>query len=307
MALGGVGTSAGYLLAAGAAAWLEPMFSWRVLWLLGLPTGAVILLLNRFIPESPRFLWAAGRRQEALAVLRRFAGRGEALEPDDARHPGPPTIDERHPVDGMRRLLEGRHAPLTWAMVTCGLGWGLVNFGFLLWLPTDLASLGVDPHAASGLLARSAVYALPGIAVVVWLYHRWSSFGTLVSFIALTALALLGFALLAQLGVRSSGATMAVTAVLLTAVSGVIAMLIPYAAEIYPVRLRGTGAGVIAASSKFGGIVGAGIALLGFFDHFALSALLLSLPMAGAALMLGGRGIETRGVRLEEIQQSLRG
>ena len=27
--LGGVGTSAGYLLAAGAAAWLEPLFSWR--------------------------------------------------------------------------------------------------------------------------------------------------------------------------------------------------------------------------------------------------------------------------------------
>ena len=56
VALGGVGTSAGYLLAAGAAALLEPIFSWRALWLLGLPTGLLIILLNRFIPESPRFL-----------------------------------------------------------------------------------------------------------------------------------------------------------------------------------------------------------------------------------------------------------
>ena len=56
VALGGLGTSAGYLLAAGAAALLEPLFSWRSLWLLGLPTGALIIVLNRWIPESPRFL-----------------------------------------------------------------------------------------------------------------------------------------------------------------------------------------------------------------------------------------------------------
>jgi putative MFS transporter len=59
VALGGLGTSGGYLLAAGAAATLEPLLSWRALWLLGLPTGALIIALNRFIPESPRFLRCA--------------------------------------------------------------------------------------------------------------------------------------------------------------------------------------------------------------------------------------------------------
>lgn len=307
VALGGVGTSAGYLLAAGAAAWLEPLFSWRVLWLLGLPTGAAILLLNRYIPESPRFLWATGRQPQALALLARFAGRREAVEADDARHPGPPVIDEAHPVTGARAMLQGRHAQITWALLTCGLGWGLVNFGFLLWLPSNLVALGVDARGASALLTRSALYALPGIAVVVWLYHRWSSFRTLVAFIVMTALALLGFAVLAGLGVKSPGLTVAVTAALLIAVSGVIAMLIPYAAEIYPVHLRGTGSGVVAASSKAGGILGAGLALLGFFDQLALSAVVLALPMAASALLLAGRGVETRGVRLEEIQQALEG
>lgn len=307
VALGGVGTSAGYLLAAGAAAWLEPLFSWRVLWLLGLPTGAIILLLNRFIPESPRYLWATGRQQQAMAVLQRFAGRQQHVEPDDAEHPPPPVVDEGHPVAGVRQLLRGRHAPLTWALILCGTGWGLVNFGFLLWLPSNLTALGVDAAAASALLARSAVYALPGIAVVVWLYHRWSSFYTLVAFIALTVLALLGFAGLATTGVQDTRLTVAMTALLLTAVSGVIAMLIPYAAEIYPVHLRGTGSGMVAASSKFGGIVGAGVALLGFFDHLALSAIVLAVPMAVSALLLARRGVETRGVPLEAIQQSLQG
>ena len=76
------------------------------------------------------------------------------------------------------------------------------------------------------------------------------------------------------------------TALLLVSSSGVIAMLIPYAAEIYPVHLRGTGSGVIAASSKFGGILGAGFGVLGVFGHFTLSALLIAVPMAVAALML---------------------
>lgn len=306
VALGGVGTSAGYLIAAGAAATLEPLFSWRVLWLLGLPTGAIILFLNRYIPESPRFLSNAGLEHVARAVLRRFSGgASDAIERDDAAHPGAPEIDEAHAATGLRHLLRGRHARITWGLLVCGTAWGLVNFGVLLWLPVNLAELGVDPKAASALLAKSAVYALPGIALVVWLYHRWSSYRALVLFIALTSLSLLAFAALDAMRLRSETLTIVATAALLVSVSGVIAMLIPYAAEIYPVHLRGTGAGVVAASSKFGGIVGAGLGVLGFFTHFAVSALLIALPMALSALMLWRSGVETRGARLEDIQRRI--
>lgn len=306
VALGGIGTSAGYMIAAGSAAVLEPLFNWRVLWLLGLPTGAAIIFLNRFIPESPRFLAAMGRHEESQAILRQFAGSKRALESDDATHPGAPVIDESHPVAGIRQLIQGRHARISWALLVCGTGWGLANFGFLLWLPTNLRELGVDPAAASALLAKSAFFALPGIAIVILLYQRWSSFKALVLFIALTAAVLLGFAALAVFGIRSTDVTTLATAALLISVSGVIAMLIPYAAEIYPVHLRGSGSGVIAASSKFGGILGAALAVFSFFDHFALSAILLALPMAVSAVMLWRSGVETRGVTLEDIQRALR-
>jgi putative MFS transporter len=184
-------------------------------------------------------------------------------------------------------------------------GLGLVNFGFLLWLPVNLVKLGVDPAGASALLARSAFIALPGIGVVVWLYHRWSSVRSLVLFIALTAAALLAFVAMALLDLRSAALTTAATAALLVSVSGVIAMLIPYAAEIYPVHLRGTGSGVIAASSKFGGILGAGLGVLGCFEHLALAAALIALPMMAAAVMLARTGIETRGLGLEAIQAAM--
>jgi MFS transporter, putative metabolite:H+ symporter len=61
---------------------------------------------------------------------------------------------------------------------------------------------------------------------------------------------------------------------------------------------------VIAASSKFGGILGAGFGVAGVFEHFAASALLIAAPMAVAALLLMRSGIETRGRGLEDIQDA---
>ncbi len=301
VALGGIGTSAGYLLAAGSAAVLEPMFSWRALWLLGLPTGLLIVFLGRYIPESPRFLANAGLDDAARAVLARFAG--SAATSDAAAV----VAEPEPPSGGLGQLLRGPHARLTWGLLVCGLAWGLVNFGFLLWLPVNLGSMGMDPAAASALLARSALLALPGIALVIWLYHRWSSVKALVLFVALTAASLLLFAALGAARVQSNAAMVGATALLLVSASGVIAMLVPYAAEIYPVQLRGTGSGLVAAGSKAGGILGAGLGVLGVFGHFALSALLIALPMLVAALMLARSGIETRGRRLEEIQSALAG
>jgi MFS transporter, putative metabolite:H+ symporter len=126
-----------------------------------------------------------------------------------------------------------------------------------------------------------------------------------VLFIALSTLSLLAFCVMGWMQLRSPTATILATAALLVSVSGVIAMLIPYAAEIYPVHLRATGSGVVAASSKFGGILGAGLGVLGFFGNFTLSALLIALPMAVSGVMLLRSGIETRGHRLEDIQTAL--
>jgi putative MFS transporter len=302
VALGGIGTSAGYLIAAGSAAVLEPLFSWRILWLLGLPTGALIIILDRWIPESPRFLANQGLLDQARDVLAKFSGAidrasssGSVMTADGAPRSSGST----------RNLLSGSHGWITWGLVVCGVAWGLVNFGFLLWLPTNLRAMGMADGAATTLLAQSALLAIPGIAIVIWLYHRWSSIKALILFAALTTVSLLVFCGFGIAGVRAPLAFIVATVTLLVSASGVIAMLIPYAAEIYPVHLRATGSGVVAASSKFGGILGAVGGVLGVFNDIAWSALLIAAPMALSALLLARSGVETRGRRLEDIERDV--
>src|SRR3954454_23376351 len=49
--VGGLGAVGGYFAASGFAAWLEPIFSWRILWFLNLPTGLILIFLNAFVHE----------------------------------------------------------------------------------------------------------------------------------------------------------------------------------------------------------------------------------------------------------------
>jgi len=98
------------------------------------------------------------------------------------------------------------------------------------------------------------------------------------------------------------------TALLLIGSGGMIAMLLPYSAELYPTKLRASGGGVTASSSKIGGIVGpSAVALIMTASPgLAIPALSLAAPLLLAAAALWMTGRETRGKRLEELQESLR-
>jgi putative MFS transporter len=297
--LGGIGTLAGYLVASGAATLLEPLFSWRALWLLGLPTGLLVIFLNKYIPESPRFLANAGLIHQAKAVLHKYNGEMSTPQPATAaKH----TDNE---VVSFYDIMRKPYAMMTLALIGTGIAWGVVNFGFLLWLPTNLRAMGMSADTTNGLLAQSGLFALPGIFIVIWLYHRWSTIKTLVLFVGITALSLGLFVLSDSLGQLSSTMITLSTALLLISSSGVIAMLIPYAAEIYPVQHRGIGVGLIAASSKFGGIIGALLGVSGLFEQIGLSAFIIATPLALCAIILIKNGIDTRGRRLEDIHGEL--
>jgi putative MFS transporter len=70
--VGGIGAVGGYLASSGLSALLQPLFGWRIMWFLNLPTGLVLISLSPLIPESARFLQQIGRAAEARGMLVRF-------------------------------------------------------------------------------------------------------------------------------------------------------------------------------------------------------------------------------------------
>lgn len=294
--VGGLGSAGGYLAASGAAATLEPILSWRILWLLNVPTGLLVIVLSRLIPESPRYLLHEGKVDEAKRTLAKFA---IELVPVP---PGSPRETADHATE-FHELFRKPYVVLTCTVCLFGLAWGLVNWGFLTWLPTILRDyLHLDGKVANRLLARSALFAVPGCVLTAWLYGFWSSKKTMILFSIGTAAVLAAFA-----GFKpgdSPALFSLLTVLLLIGLSGMIAMLSPYSAELYPTKLRATGTGVTASSSKFGGVVGpAAVAcILSAFPGLAVPALSLTAPLLVAAITLWLNGRETSGKRLEEIQ-----
>src|SRR5687767_1128892 len=242
--VGGTGLVGGYLAASAAAHLFEPEFGWRALWLQGFPTGLLLLALARLIPESPHFLRDQGRDDELRELETRFHIRPVRAAVDAGQAP-PPT--------------DGR---LTFALVIAALSWSFVNFGLLLWLPSDLQQRGYSAGLASGIIASSALLAFPTIAAVAWLYARWSSKWTLVLTIAVTFAGLLGALLPAELLARPLVLVL-VVALLIVGANGMISVLLPYTAETYAVEVRGRATGLVAGSSKFGGVAVQAFALLG--------------------------------------------
>jgi putative MFS transporter len=283
--VGGTGLIGGYLAASGAAHAFEPVFGWRVLWLQGFPTGLLLLALAPLIPESPRFLAEQGREAELDRMRERF---GIVPRPREAAPPDAAQAAQRH-------------RGLTAALVITALAWSFINFGLLLWLPTDLQARGYSSALASGILASSALIALPTIMLAAWAYSRVSSKWTLVGTVLVTLAGLAG-ALLPASVLSWPPLLVAVIAMLIVGTNGMIAVLLPYAAENYPLGVRGRATGLVAGASKFGGVAVQGFALVGLIPTLGGAALALLVPMALSAALVAWAGRETRGRSLRELE-----
>lgn len=283
--VGGLGAVGGYFAASGISAILQPIFGWRILWLANLPTGLTLVLLGALIPESAKFLLARGRVQEAEAVMRRFGAKASRAP---VRITGPRVTA----LTGIK--LYGKLAALS----ICALSWGLINFGLLLWLPADLVAKGYSVGVSSRLLAESALIAFPTVFLAAFLYSRWSTKWSLAVMIALT---LAGLLLVLQLELAGSGSPVLPVALLIVGTNGIIAIVLPYAAESFPMRVRGRATGWVAACTKAGGLIAQGLTIGGVALSMGSSSLLVMVPTALSLALVAWFGRETRGRDLRDL------
>jgi putative MFS transporter len=170
-------------------------------------------------------------------------------------------------------------------------------------VPTILRDKGIASGSVSSELFLAALIAVPGTVAVAYLYGRWSSKRSMIGYALATAVTLLAFAFVNP-GAGDETTLKVLMVALLVTSGGVISMLSPYTAEVYPTELRGTGSGLAAGASKMGGIIGpqaAGL-ILGISTGFAGVATMMAVPSIVAAVALVVKGVETKGRGLEEIE-----
>ncbi len=289
--IGGLGTIGGIFAASQLSALLQPFFGWRIMWFLNLPTGLMLIALSPLIPESARFLQYMGRIGEARATLARF-GVTSAVPVESA------AANYAHvPVFAIRGFL-GASIALTLA----ALAWGFVNFGVLLWLPSALVAEGRSVGVASAIIARSTLIAAPTVVVAAYLYSAWSTKRTVLTAIAVTTLGLLALMLRSMGNFPLLSNPIVPLSLLIVGSSGVISTLLPYAAESYPVGIRGRATGWVAGWSKIGGLVAQGLGALALVPALGPAAAAVALPAGVSLLMIWTFGRETRGRDLRELE-----
>ena len=290
--VGGVGAIGGFFAASFLSALLQPMFGWRVMWLLNLPTGLLLVVLSPLLPESARFLQETGRTELARATLARF---GVVLAPAASR-PDTTAHESHAPVPPLAHGFVG----ITSALTLAALAWGLVNFGLLLWLPGALVAEGRSVAASSALIARSTLLAAPTIVVCAWLFGAWSTKWSLIAVNGVMVLGLVGLTL-PELGWSGPSGPLLPLALVILGSSGVISMLLPYAAENYPLLIRGRATGWVAACSKLGGLAAQTLSVLGGVPPLNVVILFIAAPAIVAAILIALFGRESRGRSLGEL------
>jgi putative MFS transporter len=213
------------------------------------------------MPESVRYLESRGRHDEAERTVRAFERAAGVPAPDPADVEAAATrataLEEARVTSGSRRasvsalLRDG----LRRRTVALWLVWSATNFsyyGAFVWLPTLLVEAGFPLVKSFEYTLLITLAQLPGYAASAWLIERWGRRGTLALFLLGSAVAATAFGF----GAVSGSATQIVVSGMFLSFFNLGAWGALYAVtpELYPTRLRGTGAGWAAGVGRIASI-----------------------------------------------------
>ncbi|MCR8695322.1 MFS transporter [Rhodococcus pyridinivorans] len=293
----------GLVASAIVSAWVVPRFGYQILFALGAIPILLLPVLFR-LPESPRWLAARGRLDDADAAMRRIeteiAGRHGEL-------PEPRPITTTVAVDTSRgRFIEAFQGVYLRRTLMLAAIWGsayFVNYGIASWLPTLYRTVfEVSVDTALHYSIFTTVAGLVGCLAVAFLIDNLGRRICITSSMVLCAALLF---LLAGTGTGSAVTVLLWSAGAALFVFAVNMALYVYTAELYPTRMRAIGCaiggaagrlGIIVGPLVLGGILDAGGTLTLVFGLFGLVALV-------GAIVVGLFATETREKTLEEISQ----
>ncbi|MFQ5877918.1 MAG: MFS transporter [Acidobacteriota bacterium] len=275
-------------------------FPWRLVFFIGALPALYVLVLRRVLPESPRFLIAKGRRDEAEAVLRCVEAAGGAAPPGRPTEPLESGQETGAPARvGVRELFGPGLRRRTIMLWILWFAMGYSYYGIFSWLPTLLVKQGFAIAESFRFTLYIILAQIPGYFAAAYLVERIGRRATLVSFMTLCAAASYFFGT-----APTSGSIVAWGCLVSFFNLGAWGVTYGYTPELYPTRVRATGTGWAAALTRVGGflaMLAVGLLLdasgAGLHAVFGMFAGVLALGAAGVVVL----GEETRGRSLEEI------
>jgi putative MFS transporter len=285
-----------------AASFIIPAMGWRPMYLLGALGLVAFVIAWWLLPESPRWLEAKGRHDEAEAVLK-------TIEVTVERSYGKPLPQPRQDLriaartgstTALREMFSGALLWRTiwlWIVVSCL--WSTFYL-FSIYLPTMLNSQGMA--LGSALLTAAVVNAapIPTHLLGAWLLEKIGRKITVATYAGIALVGVVVFAMASNYAAALFGASLA-----LGFMAAAFSFTKLVAAEQYPTRLRGSG-------TTFTEAVGRGIA--GVLVPFVTGDLIVNRGITAACALTIGLGIigiilyvtfarETRGTTLEELEE----
>jgi putative MFS transporter len=255
----------------------------------------LLIALSYWIPESPRFLLAAGQPDEADKTMHHFGARVVRGEDE-------PAQPEDRAWDGFRRLFSRPFIGPSAAVTILAIGVGLITYGFQLWIPTNLQHLGYTAVNSDYIVRNAALIGLVPAVLAAAAYGFWSSKKTIFISFTLLAITLVGFIIAGNSLAHHHGVLLALLVIPLSGTSLVGAIVTVYASEVYPTQIRSRGAGFAAGATKAGGVlIIALVVAAATTPSIALTAVIGAIPLIIGMVVFGWAGRETRNRRLEEI------
>ncbi len=276
-----------------------PSLGWQAAFLMGALPALYVFVLRRNIPESPRYLLAAGREKEAVKVMREMGVVEEILDVHESA-----SSDSDQSRASVKLLFARPYLRRTILVWILWFSLFFTFYGIFIWLPSLLLARGLG-------LVRSLEYVLfmtlaqvPGYFLAGYLADRYGRRWTFVGLILLTALSAERF------GVTAEPAQVLFWGVALNFFySGTYALVYAYTAEIYGTAVRATGTGWATAFGRIGAAIAPlTVGLLLQSIPGALGQAVVFYLMVGffvlAAISMAVLGIETKERSLETIAET---
>lgn len=255
----------GWILAALIGYFVVPasVDGWRWALAVGIVPTLYAVIVRLGLPESVRFLEAAGRHREAEDAVRTFerasgivheaAASTEDVAPRTGGDAGAQsTVRGPRARAGLWTSEFRRRTAALWIV------WFMVNlsyYGAFIWLPSLISDQGYTMVKSLEYTLLITLAQLPGYAVAAWLIETWGRRATLATFLLGSAGAAALFGAVGAGGLHGVGWLIVAGCLLSFFNLGAWGALYAVSPEIYPTRVRSTGAGAAAAFGRIASII----------------------------------------------------